>query len=175
MGRATNWLTILLSMPRRDPDALFAARKVPKRLPFDFVLDELAGLGPWTRPMFGCHAVYVDERIIFVLRDKADPRCDDGVWIATTMEHHSGLRREFPSMRSISVLAQGGVTGWQILPAESEDFEDSVLRACALVREGDRRIGKVPKKRGAKKQGSKSAARGAKTLRQRGRRPPSSS
>ncbi len=119
--------------------------------------------------MFGCHAVYVDEKIIFVLRDKAHPRCDDGVWIATTREHHSGLRQEFPSLRSISILAAGGVTGWQVLPVESEDFEDSVLRACALVRGGDARIGKVPKKRGAKKQGSRSATRVAKSLRQSGR------
>ncbi len=134
-------------MPRRDPDALFAARKAARKIPFAFVLDELEALGPWTRAMFGCHAVYVDEKIVLVLRDKASPRCDDGVWLATSSEHHETLRREFPSMRSIEVLAGGGVTGWQVLPAESDDFEEGVLRACELVRRGDVRIGKVPKKR----------------------------
>lgn len=138
-------------VPRREPDALFAARKPSKKLPFDFVLDELAGLGPWTRMMFGCHAVYVDERIMFILRLKASPRCDDGVWIATTTEHHESLRSEMPSLRSITVLAGGAVTGWQVLPVEADDFEESVLRACALVRAGDVRIGKVPKKRGPKR------------------------
>jgi hypothetical protein len=131
-------------MRRSDPDAMFSARKTQRRIPFDFVLDELAGLGPWTRAMFGCQAVYVEEKIVFVLRDRGDPLCDDGVWIATTTEHHEALRHEFPSMRSITVLAAGGVTGWQLLPAEAEDFEASVLRACALVRGGDARIGKVP-------------------------------
>ncbi len=136
-----------MARPRpRDPDALFAARARPtKPLPFDFVLAELAELAPFTRPMFGCHAVYVGERIVFVLRERRSPPDDDGVWLATTAEHHASLRREMPSLRSIQVLAGGGVTGWQMLPVASEDFEASVLHACALVRAGDARIGKVPK------------------------------
>ncbi len=118
-----------------------------KRVPFEFLLEELEPLAPWTRPMFGCHAVYVEERIVFILRDKKDPRCDDGVWVATTREHHASLRREFPSLRRVQVLAGGAETGWQVLPAEADDFEDSVLRACALVRAGDPRIGKIPASR----------------------------
>ena len=132
-------------MPRRDPSALFAPKKTPKKLPFDFVLEELAAVDPWTRPMFGCHAIYVEEKIVFALREKRSPACDDGVWLATTAEHHASLRREMPSLRSITVLANGGVTGWQVLPSEADDFEESVLRACALVRSGDPRIGKLPK------------------------------
>jgi hypothetical protein len=140
-----------MRVPRRDADALFVVRKPAKRIPFDFVLGELAVLGPWTRPMFGCHAVYVDEKVLFVLRQKGNPRCDDGVWIATTIEHHEALRAEMPNMRSISVLAGGGVTGWQVLPAEAEDFEESVLHACALACQRDARIGKVPKPRPPRK------------------------
>jgi hypothetical protein len=136
---------------RRNADALFVVRKPPTKLPFDFVLEELAVLDPWTRPMFGCHAVYVDGKIVFVLRDKGNPKCDDGVWIATTVEHHETLRAEMPSMRSISVLAGGGVTGWQVLPADAEDFEESVLHACAIVGKRDARIGRVPKLRPARK------------------------
>jgi hypothetical protein len=128
----------------RNPDALFAARKPPRKLPFDFVLQELEDLGPFTRPMFGCHAVYVEEKIVFILRDKGNPRVDDGVWVATTLEHHRALKKVLPSLRSITVLAGGAVTGWQVLPAESDDFEESVLRACELVKRGDERIGKVP-------------------------------
>jgi hypothetical protein len=138
---------------RQDPDALFAARKAPKKLPFDFVLQELEDLGPFTRPMFGCHAVYVEEKIVFILRDKKNPRVDDGVWVATTLEHHRALKKELPSLRSITVLAGGAVTGWQVLPAESDDFEEAVLRACELVKRGDARIGKVPGARGKKKRG----------------------
>jgi hypothetical protein len=128
---------------RRHLDDLFAVRKT-KAISFEFVLDELAGVEPWTRPMFGCTAVYVEEKIVFILRDKKDR--DDGVWIATTKEHHVSLRRELPNLRSITVLSVGE-SGWQVLPVDAEDFEESVLLACALVRAGDLRIGKVPKPR----------------------------
>jgi hypothetical protein len=129
-------------MPR-DPDALFAPRTRTKKPAFDFVLEEIADLEPWTRPMFGCTAVYVGEKIVFCLREKKDSPHDNGVWIATTKEHHASLRRELPSMRSIEVFGVGE-TGWQVLPAAASDFEESVLRVCALVRAGDARIGKVP-------------------------------
>jgi len=133
---------------RRHPDDLFAVRKT-KAIPFEFVLDELAVVDPWTRPMFGCTAVYVEERIVFALRNRKDR--DDGVWVATTKEHHASLRRELPNLRSISVFGVGE-TGWQVLPVDTEDFEQSVLLACALVRARDPRIGKVPKPKKPKAQ-----------------------
>ncbi|WP_437797582.1 hypothetical protein [Sorangium sp. So ce693] len=124
---------------------VFAARK-RKPVPHEFVLDALAPLGPETRPMFGCLAVYVEDKIVLILRDKPAPAQDNGVWLATTEEHHAALRPEFPSMRSIEVLGSG-VTGWQVLPADAPDFEEAALRACALIEAGDPRIGKVPGER----------------------------
>jgi hypothetical protein len=114
-----------------------------KPVPHAFVLEALAELSPWTRPMFGCLAVYVKEKIVLVLREKPDSAADNGVWLATSKEHHQSLRRDFPSMRSISVLGSG-VTGWQILPAKHADFESAGLRACELILARDPRIGKVP-------------------------------
>jgi hypothetical protein len=98
--------------------------------------------------MFGCVAVYVEERIVLILRDKPAAAADNGVWLATTAEHHDSLRREFPHLRSIGVLGKE-VTGWQLLPADADDFEEAALRACELVLQGDPRIGKVPKPRAA--------------------------
>jgi hypothetical protein len=119
------------------------AKKVPaKKVPFAFVLDELAAVDPVTRPMFGTVAVYVGPRIVMALRDRGGD--DDGVWIATTAEHHASLRKELPSLRSITVFGEGE-SGWQVLPAEGDGFEDEALRACELVRRGDPRVGKVPK------------------------------
>ncbi|WP_437856099.1 hypothetical protein [Sorangium sp. So ce363] len=138
-------------------DDVFAARK-RKPVPHEFVLDALAPLGPETRPMFGCLAVYVEDKIVLILRDKPAPAQDNGVWLATTEEHHAALRPEFPSMRSIEVLGSG-VTGWQVLPAEAPDFEEAALRACALIEAGDPRIGKVPGER--RKRGEAPAKRAA--------------
>jgi hypothetical protein len=93
--------------------------------------------------MFGCLAVYVARKIVLILRDKRDATADNGVWLATTKEHHDSLRREFPNMRSIQLLGKG-VTGWQILPAGAPDFEEAALRACDLILARDPRIGKIP-------------------------------
>jgi hypothetical protein len=136
--------------PRRTPpsslDDPFFVTKRRKPIPHEFVLDALAPLSPEKRPMFGCVAVYVADKIIFALRDKPESQSDNGVWLATTVEHHESLRREFPSMRSIRVLGKK-VTGWQVLPAEAPDFEVAAMRACELVLAGDTRIGKVPESR----------------------------
>lgn len=123
-------------------DFLFAAKR-RKTTPYEFVLDAIASLAPTTRPMFGCLAVYVREKIVLILRDKHDGTCDDGVWLMTTVEHHESLRRDFPNMRSIAVFGKE-VTGWQVLPADASDFEESAMRACDLIVAGDPRIGKVP-------------------------------
>lgn len=136
--------------PRHTPpsplDHPFFVTKRRKPIPHEFVLDALAPLSPETRPMFGCVAVYVAEKIIFALRDKPESQSDNGVWLATTLEHHESLRREFPTMRSIRVLGKK-VTGWQVLPADAPDFETAAMRACELVLAGDTRIGKVPDSR----------------------------
>ena len=75
--------------------------------------------------------------------DKTTEKRDNGVWIATTREHHDSLRRDLPSLRHIALFG-GKSSGWQNLPSDALEFEDDVLRACALIRAGDPRIGKVP-------------------------------
>jgi hypothetical protein len=133
---------------RRDLDRMFAPSQVTRRrVPYDFVLEAIAELGPATRPMFGCTAVYVEEKIVFILRDRPSSPKDNGVWVATTAEHHASLRRELPSLRSITVFGSAGETGWQVLPADDDRFEEHALRACDLVLAGDPRIGKTPKPR----------------------------
>ncbi|HZR58176.1 MAG TPA: hypothetical protein VFA74_14975 [Terriglobales bacterium] len=118
-------------------------RKVP---PHAFVIDAIAALQPETRSMFGCLAVYVEDKIVLALRDKSDKTEDNGVWLATSKEHHDSLRREFPNMRSIQIFEKE-ITSWQVLPASAPDFEESALRACELITAHDPRIGKVPERR----------------------------
>jgi len=133
--------------PGRDPldEALFAVRR-RKLVPHEFVLEALAPMAPTTRPMFGCLAVYVEEQIVLILRDRRDAQDDNGVWLATTAEHHASLQREFPRMRSIRLFGQP-VTHWQLLPADAPDFEQAALRSCRLILARDPRIGKTPKRR----------------------------
>jgi len=100
--------------------------------------------------MFGSLAIYVGNKIVAVLRDKCEATEEDnGMWLATTVEHHKSLKQDFPNMRSIRVLGKK-VTGWQLLPADAPDFEEAALRACEFIRAGDPRIGKIPASRRAK-------------------------
>ena len=129
-----------------SPDgAPFALKR--KAIPHEFILEALAPVSPETRLMFGCLAVYVGDKIVCALRDKRnETAADDGMWLATTIEHHASLRLDFPSMRSIGVLGKK-VTGWQLLPADASDFEEAALTACEFILAGDPRIGKVPASR----------------------------
>ncbi len=133
---------------RHSPDDAFPAVK-RKAVPYAFVLDAIEGLLPETRPFFGCLGVYVEDQIVLILREKRDKTGDNGVWLATTEQHHESLRREFPNMRSIGLLGRE-VTHWQLLPVDAPDFEEAALRACELIVARDPRIGKVPKSRAKK-------------------------
>jgi hypothetical protein len=150
-----------MAKPRRNrvapaEDAIFRA-KSRKALPYEFVLERLAGIRYITRPMFGCLAVYIKEKIVLILRDKPTALSSNGVWLATTKEHHASLGGEFPNMRSIPALGSG-LTGWQMLPSDAPDFEEAALRACELILAGDPRIGKTPQRR---RRGSRAAKRSA--------------
>ncbi|PIS10749.1 MAG: hypothetical protein COT73_07485 [Bdellovibrio sp. CG10_big_fil_rev_8_21_14_0_10_47_8] len=118
--------------------------KSTRKIPFEFIFEEIESRAPYVKPMFGAWAVYVDEKIIFILRDRPSYPEDNGVWLATTGEHHASLRKDFPNMRSIQIFG-AGPTGWQVLPVDADDFEDSVLKACRFVLSADVRIGKIPK------------------------------
>ena len=117
-----------------------------KAVAFEFVLEELYSLEPRVRPMFGSHAVYVKEKIVLILRRRTSYPEDNGVWLATSREHHDSLKKYLPSMRTIALFG-GGESAWQNLPADSEHFEEEVMKACSLILRGDPRIGKTPKRR----------------------------
>ena len=144
------------NQPALPLDAALFAGKPRKPVPHEFVLDAIAPLSPETRPMFGCLAIYVGEKIVLILRDKPTYTADNGVWLATTEGHHLSLLPEFPNMRSIGLLGKK-VTGWQVLPVDAPDFEEAALHACDLVLAGDPRIGKVPASRRASKAMSRKA------------------
>jgi len=152
-----------MATKKRSRSAVSAQDPFPmkprKRVPHEFVLEALAELEPRTNSMFGCLAVYVGEKIVLILRDKQDQTAaDDGIWLATTKDHHASLRNDFPNMRSIAVFGKE-VTGWQVLPADAPDFESAAFRACELIAAKDPRIGKIPKPKRAKKERRKSQAK----------------
>jgi hypothetical protein len=141
-------------MGRRD-DELFA-HKPRREVAFDFVLDALSASAPATRAMFGATAVYLDERVVFILREKGD--ADDGVWVAFEPEREAAVMAALPRLQSITLF--GKIRGWKKLYARDPSFEDDVLAACALARGKGALLGKVPARQKAKA-GKGSAAKPA--------------
>ena len=88
-----------------------------KNIPFDFVFDYLMPLEVTVKPMFGLWAIYVNEIIMLILRQQQNFQEINGVWIATSQEHHKSLKSDLPSLRSISTYS-GNIkeTEWQVLP-----------------------------------------------------------
>jgi hypothetical protein len=119
-----------------------------KNIPFDFIFDNLLQLNLEVKPMFGLWAIYADTKIILMLRQRKDHPDTNGVWIATSLEHHRSLKKELPSLCSISNYSRGiKETEWQVLPADSDDFETSVIKVCELIKHGDPRIGRISNRR----------------------------
>jgi hypothetical protein len=129
-----------------------------KNIPFDFVLEALTRLDPTVRPMFGCHAIYIGEKITIILRNRKDHEDDNGVWIATSSKDHESLLKEFSSLRSINLLG-GKITEWQNLPADGDSFEEDAIKICELILAGDSRIGKIPKRKQVKKASKKKTSK----------------
>lgn len=143
------------------------------RTPHEFVLEALTAVSPRTRPMFGGVAVYVGEKILFMLRDRPKLPEDNGVWVVVSDAGHiESLRAELPGMRPIGLL-RGKIAHWQLLPMDSPDFEESVLRACELIVARDPRIGKIPvgksKRKPAARTGKSSPRKDEPTPRKRSR------
>ena len=104
-----------MSKPRRSTalpplDGTLFSVKPRKVVPQEFVLDAISPVSPYTRPMFGCLAVYVKDKIVFILRDKRENTADNGVWLATTEQHH-GPRVSEPAIRSGIWEGGNGVAG----------------------------------------------------------------
>jgi len=123
--------------------------KPKQKAPHGFVLDALMPLNPEVRRMFSGFAVYLGDRIVVMLRDHPKSPRDNGVWLVLsegTSPADPGLRREFPSIRSIDLLGEK-IAHWLLIPSDSPTFEREALHACDLLLRHDPRLGRIPQSR----------------------------
>ena len=112
--------------------------------PFPFVLEELDPIRPRLKRMFGFTYVYLDDKLLCALRESVKQPRSNGVWLFTTKEELESLGREFPDLsRRCFWRARSGNNAWIILASSLENFEEYAFRACELMLNGDRRIGRV--------------------------------
>jgi hypothetical protein len=115
--------------------------RLRESLPFQFVLDELLSIRPVVKQMFGFVYVYLDEKLLLALREQRKQPNTNGIWLFTYAEHLQSLRREFSLPRNYFWKSKD--KGWVILPSRLENFEEYAFKACELILQGDRRIGRV--------------------------------
>ncbi len=117
-----------------------------KLIPFDFVYDYLPRTVV-TKSMFGMHYIYLNKKIVLILR-KASKNLDmNGIWVATSKKHHESLEKEIPALADF-VLDNGEMhdSDWRLIKVNDDDFEGAAIRVCELISHGDKRIGKETKK-----------------------------
>jgi hypothetical protein len=130
-------------------EAMARPAHLKQKPPHAFVLEALAPLHPEVRRMFSGFAVYIGDRIVCMLRDHPKSPRDNGVWLVLSETVNPGdpnLRREFPSLRSIELLA-GKIGHWLLIPGDGPAFESEALHACDLLLRRDPRLGRVPASR----------------------------
>lgn len=111
-------------------------------LPFPFVIDELFPLRPTVKQAFGFTYVYLDDKLLCGLRNSRKQPGSNGLWLFTTTDHLESLRREFPDL-SRRYLWRSGKNAWVILPSKLGEFEEYAFKACELILNGDKRVGRV--------------------------------
>ena len=131
-----------------SPAGKSGKRKSP---PYPFLLEALEPLAPEVRHMFGCHAVYVQNKILFMLRDSPKQPEDNGLWVVfadvtQASDAPGSLRSAFPSIRPIQLLG-GVIPHWLLIPDDSPRFEEDSLHACEFALARDPRLGRIPASR----------------------------
>ena len=118
---------------------------VKKQLPFPFVIEELDSLRPTIKRMFGFTHVYLEDKLLFSLRDSPKQPGTNGLWLYTTTEHIESLAKEFPHLPKRQIW-RSKKNAWIILASRLEDFEEYAFKACELVLNGDKRIGRISRR-----------------------------
>jgi len=131
-----------------------------KEIPFDFVLEYLYPLDITIKSMFGMKAVYCGETIFLMLRDTVKNPNANGIWVAVAEGQRENLRRDIPALTIVeSYKNKKSISEWQLLKPDDPDFERSAILVCDLIKKGDIRVGRVPKKQKTKGSGKRKAAR----------------
>ena len=121
-----------------------------KAIPFEFILEALERLDLNIKPMFGAYGVYLEGKILFILRKKDKQDLDTGMWLCIPDDLVVEVKKEFPILKDLTLFGKSP-TAWQVLRETDPDFEEAALKFCELIKKRDPRIGRIPKVKAFKK------------------------
>jgi len=90
------------------------------------------------------YAIYVEDKIVLATRDNDKKPIDNGIWIGTSEIHHESLKTEFPCLTNLQLY---NIKKWLLLPVDAEDFEETAIKICELIKKNDLRIGVIINKK----------------------------
>ena len=70
---------------------------MPKAAPYDFVFDYLPR-NIVVKPMFGMYYIYLNKKLMLMLREAVKEPEMNGIWVATYKKHHQSLDEEIPDL-----------------------------------------------------------------------------
>ena len=114
-------------------------------IPFDFVIDYLPA-GITVKKMFGMHYIYLGKKIMLILRKRDNEPDLNGVWVATSKEHHESLKTGIPELGAFFLNGDERHGNWLLIQDGTEDFESAAISVCELISRHDPRIGKLTEK-----------------------------
>ncbi len=120
---------------------------MPSPMPYDFVLDYLPR-NILVKPMFGMYYIYLNKKLMLMLREAVKEPEMNGIWVSTDKKHHQSLEAEIPGLTEY-VMYDGDKkyeSHWKLLKPDDDNFESSAIHVCELISKGDKRIGKATKK-----------------------------
>jgi hypothetical protein len=116
-----------------------------KLAPYDFVFDYLPS-SIVVKQMFGMHYIYLGKKIMAILRKRPNEPELNGIWIATSKQHHQSLKMDIPELGSFFINNDERQGNWLFLPEDIDDFEAPAIKICELIAHGDQRIGNITEK-----------------------------
>ncbi len=111
------------------------------KVPYNFVLRYLYPVRPRIKKMLGCYGLYLDKKLLLLLRDRENQPEFNGIFVATQPEFFDNLQNELHVSNMIFDI-DGAPHTWIFLSEDLEDFDEKVKKACELIKVNDKRIGK---------------------------------
>lgn len=111
------------------------------KVPYDFVLRYLYPVTPKIKKMLGCYGLFVNEKLLLLLRDRGNQPEFNGIFVATQPEFFDALQIQIHVSNMIFNL-DGVPHTWIFLSEDLADFDAKVKKTCEMIKAGDERIGK---------------------------------
>jgi hypothetical protein len=114
---------------------------VPCEFVFDYLPDSII-----VKKMFGMHYIYWGKKIMLILRKRDNLHQMNGIWVATSKEHHKSLKQDIPEFGPFMIDGDERHGNWLLIQAGAENLEEAAIKVCEMISHGDPRIGKLTEK-----------------------------